>query len=67
MNNTRAFMLQTFGYNDFLSLIQEQAVESILGPKKSNNFLINMVVRGGKSLCYQLPGNLNMLFKIMKF
>lgn len=57
MEQARAFMLQTFGFDNFINGNQQLAVESILEAKKKN-YLINMVTQGGKSLCYQLPGNL---------
>lgn len=51
-----AVMKNVFGFENFKSVHQQDAIAAILyGDPK--NFIINMMTQGGKSLCYQLPGN----------
>lgn len=50
----RKVMKKTFGYTDFKSCTQKKAVEAVLSGAK--NILVSMPTTGGKSLCYQLPG-----------
>jgi superfamily II DNA helicase RecQ len=55
-----------FGFVQFKSEDQEAAINAIL-QEESENFIINMAAQAGKSLCYQLPGERAIFFKIDKF
>lgn len=58
LNTTPEFILKnTFHHENYKSTHQQLGVYAIaLG--KHKNILINMATKGGKSLCYQIPGNL---------
>lgn len=47
-------MKDVFGFDDFKSPAQKQAVDAVLAGEK--NIIVSMAANGGKSLCFQLPG-----------
>lgn len=51
-------MAEVFGFDNFKSGKQEEAFLKIMEGHK--NIIISLKSFGGKSLCYQLAGNLNL-------